>query len=1653
MDDDEDGSKSKLGEDIRKFKRYRMQLDTNWNWQKKKLGCRIRPENANPSKDALREVFAELAGVDLNEILTEMKTEKKKKEAANKVLIDHEGEKTFKEVLSRSRVLGATKLALDELDKVEEAKANITQNVMQQFAVLPKSPPRRVMLEIQRERSKPLRLPDQDLQRAANEKLEKQRAKQRAARMAAMEQSAKEEQMLIATSEFAAAFLDPATVLPGYKGDLFSSGGAYLEGMIYLSRMADSSIKTQRINNAMYEGEKQASAAEEVAVEADKKNEKESKHNDQDEKSSLEQDSVNANTNAKIHCAASLCNWSRNPANAARLASEGAVRAINTLAMEPVNSITMYCAAAYRHMSEHQELATVMVDEIKTISTISEMVSSTTDDFIAYNLAIALVNLTRVNGREGSVVDAAIVLVLMNLIMLKPELGATCVRGLYNLTCVDATYTSIERVIRALVSLSLSGTSSVKHLCAAALCNLSDLKSVRARMVEEGAINVLTTLSRGAETRTRRVCAVILQNLSAARSVRVEMASRSSVSVAYALSSDQDPIILRCIGLTLSRLAMEPTNCQKIIHESGVAALGSIAVKYPTIPGISQPVASAFQLLSSNQQFRVNIVNEGSVTAIASLLRSSVDMFTLQHSLLALCNLLCESENHLPIIQQGLILTLISMCDHDNDLIKDFCSLAFLNLSCAEDSRKHLVNAGAVVAIINIATQNSAVTKKRCAATLCNLSYYTAGMPRMVADGIIPSIVQLVNAKDIFTVHYSCAALCRLCCTVDNSRLILESGAVPNLVQGAVEGDQTTKQFCGAVLSSLSYYESCRVTLCEMGAISALKGLAELNDETTKQRCLVAFANLSCEVSVQVNMIKEGVVSIIAELANSLKEVTYICCAKAICNLACNPDTKLSVATDGGVHALLMISMVQSVDPLTKLLCVIGLNNLLDQTTIDFMLEEGLIGSIANLSKVGGAHISMLSAKIFNHLTRFDSARLKMVERKAVLTTLFKLLCESSTAETQVIAIRTTCNLVLDPHVRGPALLAGAYGPLEKGVEMEDRYTVMQCLVSLFWTCSDAKFMELMAKGTLPSTLLHFASTLQESDSSDQEYMYAVKIIAMLAWEEGSRLFLQKKELIEQVFLLIEENLKAHSSRWLAYVLRYLVLGYPDMYELLKIDILPTILKLNDASKGDDADAVSTVKSLVYCLRTLAADENCVSELASGGALPILRRAAEFCRDDEAIMYEVAALMYLFASTSFSSRICSSTPDSAYILVVLGDFPNCADLLASIIGNYIMDSKARQPFANEQVAYIITKILENPVSDNTASNLVLAIYGFSKISACRDFLMDTPICIDKMINKLSLIENPKIRANCSRAYKNLNSEVNEAIEEGAVASLIAMSLEGKLKNQSSDEFLRPDVHPQVERNLPAPACQAEISENPTEAQWFEKVKVTNGGAAGKGPEPPEPPAMTIDGSSEYPNMAEELDSGEVEGKTKMSFAKMQVPQAVRDMHLLSDTDFMLNAERDDASVNDAPDGAADEDGGSGADGGNSPQLTAEAIEQARQAQLEEELSIAAEKAEKAAPALSDTPKRSRSRRALSQGNSCRSDRGGSSKNSAATSPGISPRLAPITSQSADTAAGQQQQQNDKHSPSRGKKNRGGVAKAEMTSPNMAEQAAKLGLFT
>lgn len=1470
-----------------------MELDKVWEWEKRKLGCRISPVTGNPAEADLREQLADLAGVPLQELLSDMQAERKKKKDHKQASNNFIEDKKFKEILQRSHVLGATEIALKELQEENKSDPKSQKNIKKRYCVnVFKSPPRRVMLELLRERAKPMIIPDQEEGKINTTKLEKKLAKQRAARMAAKDEAAKDEkaQKLANDANFSNGRSTMSTVLPSYEGDRFGTSGEYMEGMLYLSRMP---VAASRAKGGKRMKVKDAFAWDNENTTANA----ESDGNDNttgniigllEDASASDAAASAEEMSSKLYCAAALCNWSRNPSNAQRLANEDAVKAIIQLSQETMPRIAMYCAGALRYMSEHLILATKMIEE-KVILTILDMIASTTEEFIYANVTICLLNLTRVTGRESQLVEDGIVNAFTNIITERPELHGPCCRGLYNLTCVDTAYAMMDRLIRALVALSGGGTSTVKHICAAALCNLADLRQVRLRMVEEGTISALKELTRGAETRTRRVCAVILQNLSSNKSCRVEMVTRNCVQIAYGLSSDQDPVILRCIGLTLSRLASEPGNSNRIINENGIAALCNIAVKYPTIPGISQPAAMAFQMLSSRPGIKSAIVKDSSgasVAAIASLLRLSTDLSTLQFALLALCNLLSVADNHLPIVQQGMVGTLMHLCTQENETMKDYCALAMFNMSCEDDSRKHVVNAGAVSSVISLSRHKSIATKRRCAATLCNLSSYETGLTRMVADGVIPALVELLEADDVETVRYGCAALCRLCSTVENGRMILESGAVPLVVQRAIEGDIVTKQFCGAVLSSLSFYESCRATLCDIGVFSAIRALSMLNDDTTRQRCLIAFANLSCDDTIQTMMVEQGVVGIISELANSYQEMNQICCARALCNLACSNDSRLRVAKEGGMQALMMISMVRSVDIQTKLLCIRAMDNLLDDHTISYLLSEGILGAVSNLCKVNDVQVMNLSAKLFNHLTTYTQGRNQFVDRPTSLAAMFGLF-EVDDIESKMICARSTCNMIICETSTRKAIEQGALVVIENGVQLEDSEASLHCLQATFSAALNKEYRLRIAKSTLPLVLCQVAL-----GCLGDRLEYCLNIISLIAWHEDSRQYLQSCEFIELMMKLVEMNPLAVASHSVAQTLCYASIGYTDQKAVLDHGMEACIQKFCETNDEVVIDCASAL------LTNLFTDERCVPLLAKASTIAILNHICAVCTSP-VTMHNVAVVLLAFSKTP-DVRVKILSPDVVDLLDTVTVNVKCAELVAASLAAFCLDSRCRPTFANATIALLTVRILEFNPPEDTQSNVVAAIYALSKIPSCREELMVA--AVDRILLKLSQGDSAKVKASCSQALKNLSSDATETIEEGAISALIAMSLEGKNRSKGPEEADFPIIQC-LNYKTYGPPQSASLTFKEKAEYWKEDSERAKGGPAGRGPSPPAPPDVSMESATAPPSsLAEDLEPAvESEGRTKMAFAKMLVPTELRDSYLFTDRDFDVQDDASDAN--------------------------------------------------------------------------------------------------------------------------------------------------------
>jgi hypothetical protein len=177
--------------------------------------------------------------------------------------------------------------------------------------------------------------------------------------------------------------------------------------------------------------------------------------------------------------------------------------------------------------------------------------------------------------------------------------------------------------------------------------------------------------------------------------------------------------------------------------------------------------------------------------------------------------------------------------------------------------------------------------------------------------------------------------------------------------------------------------------------------------------------------------------------------------------------------------------------------------------------------------------------------------------------------------------------------------------------------------------------------------------------------------------------------------------------------------------------------------------------------------------------------------------------------------------------------------------------------------------------------------------AARNVLQDAKV--DKFLQKLLSSQNSKTKTLSGSALKNLSSDVNETIEEGAVAALIAQSLEGKgLAGKSDDNFVPPVIAKADAKQTSAPVSfdNVEISKFSASTVPFHlRNEATPGDFASKGPPAPVPPQLSSENSADFPSMIEDLDAGETEGRTKMSFAKMQVPSEVRNAYLFEEREY------------------------------------------------------------------------------------------------------------------------------------------------------------------
>ena len=609
--------------------------------------------------------------------------------------------------------------------------------------------------------------------------------------------------------------------------------------------------------------------------------------------------------------------------------------------------------------------------------------------------------------------------------------------------------------------------------------------------------------------------------------------------------------------------------------------------------------------------------------------------------------------------------------------------------------------------------------------------------------------------------------------------------------------------------------------------------------------------------------------------------------------MACAEGARLRVATEGGMRALLMISMVRSVDVLTKYWCVVALANLLDTTSVDFMLTEGLVPAIANLSRNAPTDDTVLQcAWIFNYLSSHPPGLLRMAEKPHILHALYEMI-NAPVAGTRLLAARTTSNILFCLDTREKAIDAGALATLQAGIMSGSEDASLHCLKALFSVCKVAHLLPVVAATPLPIALCRFAARC-----SDNKHDLAVKTLVLLAWSPEARKSLLKRTFADAFMQLVAQNLHPSSLNSFALMLRYLCASYQDRNDLLDVNVFGAAdalyracpsLSPNSVYGSKVSAGLDVTKCLAAVLRSLASPgcPPCTEQLATAQTVDMLLNIGTVCSREPAVVYDVAVAIYCLAAHNSATRVATSTPTTVQLLQLVSTFPDCVELVTITICHYLLDPRSRKAYANRDIVLVVMNVIQHNQTNHVLFNAITCLYLLSQRADCVEFLADPAIQADIYLLKLSKSEDAQIRANCARTLKNMTSDSSESVPDGAIASLLSMYFEGKDRMDLKDELGAPAMAPLSTEDKAAPAC---VDDAITDCVWYEAKECVSGGPAGSGPPPPEPPRMDSEASTET-SVIDEPETAELDSRTKMSFAKMQTSQSLRDQCLLTDTDF------------------------------------------------------------------------------------------------------------------------------------------------------------------
>ena len=946
-----------------------------------------------------------------------------------------------------------------------------------------------------------------------------------------------------------------------YVGDFFGTRGDYFEGQMYMSRMTPA--KEHKSKNPWDFDSKQA------------------------QQRTLTPSEI-PGINAKRSCAVALCGLSYDAGNRESLIEEGSIPALVDLSAIEDSTIRLCCSVAFHNLSRCKKVRASMLDD-NAIPALLHLLSANVEDKVTMLHCIyALCNLSCVPGyekflmRHGVLKAATLIAKSDDDSLIEPAITI-----LYNLTVTAGEVFDdlSEILVQDIIHLAMlqehkeDQGESVKryaYIFARALCNLTRLVRLRARMVTEGIILAFTPLLELKDELISKFCIVGITNLSQAEGeLRRTCIRHGAIDILLKICKGKDETAENkergIVALSnLCRKSKETETTRRILPII-------LSLSHSDDEDSWERCTTALNSLSQAKNNRFLLVKTEAVQIAIRILQSLQKKYaqttvTEENCVKFLCNLILDKRSRALALEKEVVPALLPCLRTQSTNIMNILSSVF-NVLCGDPRSKSAVSTEeALIAFLAMAELGNSRTKGRASAALSVLSETNVSQIMIrLADKVFGVLINLLGTKDgrLETIRYAVVTMAQLAKTKE-MHLRVANEAMSALVPLASSDDRETKIWLITLLCKLSFTEGAAVKMCQSGACVAISLLSRLNDDDSEYRCSVALQNMSAFTLCRSRMMQDGAVITTLALSASHFEETRFNCVKVICNLACIEGAESELMKQKVLPELMILALVRANTSKTKVACAAAMVNMLVKDTATEMILEGLIWCLTQLASLPSELLVKAAASAFATIVENDDSRKTLIASDKGINSLMSLM-RTESRKTRELCWQTFGRICLD-KCEMRLVQEGVLDVLSELVAGDDYMLKRNSGAILALLCENPDTRLKTVKQAM-----HLLSNLAKDSGLEPARQFCSDALHALSKDKATRALIVDLGVMDVLTNLLNVSESPHTNQLCLHSLYNITTAFKGAEKFCDPQIIAMITKLNKTSEPMTGDMLMAI--------------------------------------------------------------------------------------------------------------------------------------------------------------------------------------------------------------------------------------------------------------------------------------------------------------------------------------------------------------------------------------------------------------------------------------------------------------------------------------------